>query len=255
MSVDLSNRKALVVGGTHGIGRGVVEYFARAGASVVFAGRDEAAGQDIVSAIRPRRTALLSYRQVDITDGAAAKALIDEAADRLRGLDIIVNAVGIYPSARLADLSREEWERVLSINLTGAFILLAEGLPVLKVSGSGRYVVIGSITGARTGFAGLSHYGASKAGLEGFVRSAAIEAATDGVTVNVVAPGSVSTAALRQLLTDGDLELLTSRIPVGRLGLPEDVAAMVAFLASTDASFITGQSLVIDGGQTLPEVQ
>jgi len=144
---------------------------------------------------------------------------------------------------------------VLNTNLTAAMLLTQAAERHLQRSGSGRVVMVSSITGPRTGFAELAHYGATKGGLEGFVRCAAVELGGAGITVNCVAPGSIMTESLGGLLDDATCRMLEERIPAGRIGLPADVAAAAAFFASAEASFVTGQSLIIDGGQTLPEIQ
>ena len=144
---------------------------------------------------------------------------------------------------------------MLRTNLTAAMLLTQAATPFLERGGTGRVVMISSITGPRTGFAELAHYGASKAGLEGFMRAAAVELAPAGITVNSVAPGTIMTETLGGLLDDTTRDMLRTRIPAGRIGEPADIASASAYFASAEASFVTGQSLIIDGGQTLPEIQ
>lgn len=254
MAVDLAGRKALVTGATHGIGRGVVEYFVAAGANVVFSGRDLAAGDAVVQQLKAGRAGV-TFLPGDLSVESTPAQLVGEAVTVLGGLDILVNAAGVYPQVPLAQLSMDTWNQVLRLNLTASFQLVQAAASALATSGAGRVVLISSITGPRTGIAGLSHYGASKAALEGFMRSAAVELAPQGITVNAVAPGTIWTPSLSVLFGEGDLETLQRIIPVGRIGNVEEVGAAVAFLCSTDASFITGQSLIVDGGQTLPEIQ
>jgi 3-oxoacyl-[acyl-carrier protein] reductase len=254
MSVLLHNRSVLVTGATHGIGHGVAEYFARAGARIVFSGRDETAGKELEDRLQASGTEA-TFVPADLADDAAPRRLVAAAIDRLGGLDGIVNAAGIFPDSTIADMTLDLWNHVLRVNLTTSMLMLQSALPQLTESGTGRFVAISSITGPRTGFGSLAHYGASKAGLEGFIRSAAVELAPLAITVNAVAPGSILTPGLTRFMTDDDMGLLQSRIPVGHVGQPADIAATAAFLTSADASFITGQSIIVDGGQTLPEIQ
>jgi 3-oxoacyl-[acyl-carrier protein] reductase len=254
MSVSLTDRTALITGATHGIGRGVAEYFAAAGARIVFSGRDAAAGAELEGKLRAAGAAA-TFARADLLDDGAPGALVERAVAELGGLDVIVHSAGIYPAIPLADLTLAEWDRVLRVNLTAAMLLTQAALPALERSGSGRIVMISSITGPRTGFAELAHYGASKGGLEGFVRSAAVELGRAGVTVNSVAPGTIMTPTLGALLDEPTRGMLEQRIPAGRIGEPADIAAAAAYFASAEASFVTGQSLIIDGGQTLPEIQ
>ncbi len=252
MTVTLDGRAVLVTGATRGIGRGIAEYFARAGARIVFSGRDDRAAADLERALRNTDA---SYVHADLADDGAPRRLVETAVERLGDLDGVVNAAGIFPESLIPDTTLALWNEVLRVNLTTSMLLLQAALPALTVSGSGRFVAVSSITGPRTGFAGLAHYGASKAGLEGFIRSAAVELAPQAVTINAVAPGAVLTPGLTTLMSDDDLSTLQSRIPVGRIGLPADIAAAAAFLVSKDAAFITGQTITVDGGQTLPEIQ
>jgi 3-oxoacyl-[acyl-carrier protein] reductase len=153
----------------------------------------------------------------------------------------------------LTEMSEADWDLVHDTNLKSAFFALRACLPLLKQSPAGRIVFVSSITGPITGFPGLAHYGASKAGLDGFMRSAAIEVAPFGITVNAVAPGSIRTEGLADLGADA-IASMEALIPLKRLGQPHDVANAVLYLASDLASFVTGHSVVVDGGQTLPEI-
>lgn len=174
------------------------------------------------------------------------------ARERFGGLDILCHNAGTYPTVRIDEMSEEDWDGVLQVNLTSSFLAVKACLPDLRRSPYGRVVLVSSITGPRVGHPGLAHYSAAKAGMLGFMRTAALELAPDGITVNAVEPGSIVTASQHRLARHASDSRL-AEIPLGRRGAPRDVAAAVVFLASDDAGFITGQSLVIDGGQTLPE--
>ncbi|MGO2663718.1 SDR family NAD(P)-dependent oxidoreductase [Mycetocola reblochoni] len=237
-------RRVLVTGGSRGIGAGIVGGFLRAGDRVVY------------TATSPRQAAPLpnaSYLPCDLRDDAAASELVRAATGLLGGLDVIVHCAGVYPERPLTRMTTEAWDDVLAVNLRSAMTLVRESVPALTASGRGRVVLVSSITGPVTGIAGLTHYAASKAGLEGFMRAAALELAPLGITVNAIAPGTVMTDGLAALFTPAEIAALGQRIPAGRLGTPEDIAALAVFLAGEGASFITGQSVVVDGGQTRVE--
>jgi 3-oxoacyl-[acyl-carrier protein] reductase len=251
MSGALEGRRALVTGGNRGIGRGIVEGLAARGATVAFTGRDAAAGAAVEAAVPGSR-----FVAGDLRASADAARVVAEAVDALGGLDILCHNAGVYPENTLDTMTEDAWHDVLDTNLTSAMVLARESLPHLRASGRGRIVLISSITGPRTAIAAHTHYAASKAGLEGFARAAAVELAGDGITVNCVAPGTILTEGLAALYAaPGAMAEVERRIPAGRIGSPADIAGAVAFLAGDDASYVTGQSITVDGGQTLPEVQ
>jgi len=161
-------------------------------------------------------------------------------------------AAGVFPSARLGDLAEDDIDRVLGVNLKGTILTVQACLPLLRASGHGRVILTSSITGPVTGYPGWTHYGASKAGQLGFMRTAAIELARDGITVNAVLPGNIMTEGLAGL-GDDYVNGMTAAIPMRRLGTVEEIGHTVLFLATDEAGYITGQTIVVDGGQTLPE--
>ncbi len=248
----LAGRAAVVTGGTRGIGRGIAEVLCGAGARVVISGRDEARGQKVADEISAPEAPCL-FRRADVRSQADLKALAEYARECCGSLDILVHNAGVYPEVALADMSEADWDLVHDTNLKSAFFALQAFLPRLKESPAGRIVFVSSITGPVTGYPGLAHYGASKAGMEGFMRAAAIEVAPFGITVNAVAPGSIRTEGLADL-GEQAIASMEALIPLKRLGQPRDIGGAVLYLASGLASFVTGQSLVVDGGQTLPEI-
>src|SRR6185437_7510369 len=168
------------------------------------------------------------------------------------GLDVLCANAGIFPEAPLADLAEEDIDRVLAVNVKGTILSVQACLPLLKASGHGRVILPSSITGPVTGYPGWTHYGASKAGQLGFMHTAAIELAPHNITINAVMPGNIKTEGLDGLGAEY-LGKMTASIPMKRLGTVEDIAYAALFFASEEAAYITGQTLVVDGGQVLPE--
>jgi 3-oxoacyl-[acyl-carrier protein] reductase len=253
--MEEQRRTALVTGGTRGIGKGIVVWLAARRMNVAFSGRDQAAGKQVEAKIRAEG-GVVNFIQADLREGDSAAELVSSAVRSLGSLDILIHNAGIYPENALSGMTLEDWHCVLDTNLTSGFLLAQAAAPHLAASESGRIVFISSITGPRTGISGLAHYCASKGGIDGLMRALAVELAPQGTTVNGVAPGTILTESLAELYAEpGLMDSVTRIIPVGRMGSPEDIAAAVEFLSSTNAGFITGQSLIVDGGQTIPEVQ
>jgi 3-oxoacyl-[acyl-carrier protein] reductase len=248
----LAGRTAFVTGGTRGIGRGIAEVLCGAGARVVISGRDVVRGEKVAEEISAQGSPC-RFRRADVRSLADLESAATYARDQFGSLDVLVHNAGVYPEVPLAQMSEADWDLVHDTNLKSAFFAFRACLPFLKDSSAGRIIFISSITGPITGYPGLAHYGASKAGIDGFMRTAAIEVAPFGITINAVAPGSIRTEGLADL---GPLAIqaMEALIPLKRLGQPRDVAGAVLYLASDLASFVTGQSVVVDGGQTLPEI-
>ena len=193
-----------------------------------------------------------SFFSADVSSWDDVEAMVETAVDRHGGVDVLCNNAGIFPSARVEEMTPEEWDTVNSVNLKGTFFAVKACLPQIKKSSQGRILLTSSITGPITGYPGWAHYGATKAGMLGFMRTAAIEFARDNITINAVMPGNIMTEGLDDIGEDY-LRRMEQSIPMGKLGEPEDVAHALLFLASHEAKYITGQTLVVDGGQTLPE--
>lgn len=248
----LAGRTALVTGGTRGIGRGIAEVLCGAGARVVISGRDADRGEKAADQISTP-DAPCAFRRADVRSPQDLQAAAGYTRERFGSLDVLVHNAGVYPEVPLEQMSEDDWDLVHTTNLKSAFFAVRACLPLLKQSPAGRIVFVSSITGPITGYPGLAAYGASKAGMDGFMRTAAIEVAPFGITVNAVAPGSIRTEGLADL-GEQAIASMEALIPLRRLGEPRDVGGAVLYLASDLASFVTGQSLVVDGGQILPEI-
>jgi 3-oxoacyl-[acyl-carrier protein] reductase len=242
--IDLSGRIALVTGASRGIGRAIARRLATQGAHVVAAARGDNARlvAEEITAAGGRADAVA----LDVTDAGAAGAVVADTLERLGRIDILVNNAGITRDQLMLRMKREDWDAVLATNLTGAFALTQAVLKPMVRQRSGRIVCISSVVG-QSGNAGQANYAASKAGVIGFAKAVALEVASRGITVNVVAPGLVETDMTRELTGDAREEW-ASKIPLRRLGTPDDIASAVCFLASDEASYITGQVLAVNGG-------
>ena len=241
---DLSGKVALVTGASRGIGRATAHRLAEQGATVIAAARgDHAAGcvADITG--RGHRAEALS---VDVTDASALERVPAGIIERHGRLDVVVSNAGIARDQLLIRMKRAEWDAVLATNLTATFVLAQAAMrPMLKQRG-GRIIAVSSVVG-QMGNAGQTNYAASKAGLVGFVKALAREVASRGITVNAIAPGMIDTDMARAIVDkrQGDW---SAQIPLGRLGTVDEVAAAACFLASDEASYITGHVLAVNGG-------
>ena len=245
----LKGKTALVTGGSRGIGRAIALRLAAAGADVAVCARQVEAAQAVVGELQALGVRALA-RPADVSQTAQAGALIEAVLAEWGRLDILVNNAGITRDNLLLRMSEEDWDAVMDTNLKGAFnCCKAAGRFMVRVR-SGRIINISSVVGLM-GNAGQANYAASKAGLCGFTKSLARELASRNITANVVAPGLVPETGMTGELGDKALEKLMAQIPLGRPGLPEDVAHAVAFLASDQAAYITGQVLCVDGGMVM----
>jgi 3-oxoacyl-[acyl-carrier protein] reductase len=251
MFSSMKDRSVLVTGGSRGIGKGIAAAFAAEGAQVVITGRDRQAGESTASELAAAG-GKARYIQADVANPADCAQMVAATIEGNGGLDVLCCNAGVFPSASLAEMTPGQLEEVLGINLKGTVFAVQAALDALSRSGRGRVVVTSSITGPVTGYAGWAHYGASKAGQLGFIRSAALELAPAGVTINAVMPGNIITEGLTDLGEDYE-QTMAASIPLKRLGSVADIANAVLFFASEQAGYITGQTLIIDGGQTIPE--
>lgn len=243
---DLTGKTALVTGATGGIGEAIAAALHRQGATVAITGRREAELARVAEALGGARVIIAP---ADLADPAAPAALVEKIETEAGGLDILVNNAGFTRDMLALRMGDADWNAVLEVDLTAPFRLARAALRGMMKKRSGRIVSIASIVGV-TGNAGQANYAAAKAGLIGMSKSLAQEVATRGVTVNVVAPGFVKTA-MTDALGEAQKTALLSRIPTQRMGTPEDIAAAVVFLASTEAGWVTGQTLHVNGGMAM----
>lgn len=190
--------------------------------------------------------------KVDVTDPEGIQEAVQKIREEFEKIDILVNNAGIFPIQSIDEITKEDWDRVIDVNLNGVFNWTKAILPQMEGQKRGRIVNIASISGPVLGSApNLAHYCASKAGVVGFTRSAALALAPYGITINAIAPGFIDTGAPQKVATKEELDAVVSMIPLKRMGKPEEIANTVAFLASDDASYITGACIVVDGGYSL----
>lgn len=248
MLTSIAGKSVIVTGASKGIGRGIARVFANQGARVLVVARDGAAADKVAAEIGNGAKGF----SADVADWDGAQAMAKAAADAFGGIDILCANAGVYPQTKLEEMDPSEWDLVMGTNLKGNFLSVKACLPWLKESGEGRVILTSSITGPVTGFPGWAHYGASKSGQLGFMRTACIELAKYGITVNAVLPGNIVTEGLEGLGEDY-LKTMAASIPLKKLGRVEDIGNAALFLASREAGYITGQTIIVDGGQILPE--
>lgn len=251
MFASLKGRTAIVTGGSKGIGRGIAEVFAAAGVNVVITGRTQTDIDATVSALAGHEGAV-SGLAADVTSPEDCRRVVATAVERHGSLDVVCANAGIFPSARLEDMTPDDLEQVLGVNVKGTVYIVQAAISALAATGHGRVVITSSITGPVTGYPGWSHYGASKAAQLGFLRTAAMELAPKKITVNAVLPGNILTEGLIEMGQDY-MNQMAAAVPAGRLGSVADIGNAALFFATDEAAYVTGQSLVVDGGQILPE--
>lgn len=248
MLTSIKGKSVIVTGASKGIGKGIARVFANQGARVMVVARDGKAAEAVAKEIGHGAQGCAG----DVADWEQSQAMAKATADAFGGIDILCANAGVYPQTKLEQMDPAEWDLVMGTNLKGNFLSVKSCLPWLKKSGEGRIILTSSITGPVTGFPGWAHYGASKSGQLGFMRTACIELAKYGITVNAVLPGNIITEGLEGLGEDY-LKTMAASIPLKRLGRVEDIGNTVLFLASKEAGYVTGQTIIVDGGQILPE--
>ena len=252
MIVDLSGKVAIVTGAGQGIGEGIARVFAKAGAKVVIATRSEANGQTVADSI-VKDGGVAWLNQTDVGRRSEVKRVVAQTVERFGRLDIVVHNAAVYPVLSIEQLSDEDLDLTLSVNLKAGFWFIQESLPHLRKQGGGRFLFTSSVTGPNVAMPGTAHYAASKCGINGLIRTAALEYARQNITVNGVEPGYILTPAMDALGRPGSAGANGDANPARQAGDPVDIANTMLFLASDAAAYITGQTIVVDGGSTLPE--
>ena len=251
MLTSIAGKSVIVTGGSKGIGKGIARVFARQGAKVMIAARGEEAAKLAVAEIEAEG-GTAAYHLTDVSDWDSVQALVAATVGTFGGVDIMCANAGIFPQVKMVDMSPDDWDTVMQVNLKSSFLCVKACIPIFETAGKGRVVLTSSITGPVTGFPGWSHYGASKSGQLGFLKTAAMELSRYNTTINAVMPGNIFTEGLQDLGEDY-LKTMAASIPLKRLGVVEDIGNAALFFASDEAGYITGQQIVVDGGQILPE--
>ncbi|MEZ5931504.1 MAG: SDR family oxidoreductase [Alphaproteobacteria bacterium] len=249
MAGRVQDKVAIVIGAAQGIGAGIAGRLIRDGAKVVIADWHDDPGEATARRLGAH------FVKTDVGRKTDVEALVSSTLDRFGRVDILCQNAGIYPYTLIDDITVEEWDDVLAVNLRGCFLAVQACLRPMTSQRYGRIVLTSSITGPKVSQPGHAHYSASKAGINGLIRAAAMEAAPFEVTVNGVEPGNILTEGAKAGRSAAFIETMERSVPLGRLGTPEDVANAVLFLASDEAAYITGTTIVVDGGQILPEAK
>ncbi|MBS0184829.1 MAG: SDR family oxidoreductase [Proteobacteria bacterium] len=247
----LHGKVAIITGASKGIGRGISKVFASEGAKVVLVSRTEADLKKVTNDIKSAGGEA-SYVVADVSKAQDMENMAAEVLQKHGRIDILIHNAGIYSFVRFEDMDLDQWNNIIETNLTSSFHVAKACLPAMKKQKNGRIIFTSSISGPRVGLPGASHYTASKGGMNGFMHTLAIELAKYNITVNAVEPGNIMSEGF-DMLGDEHKKRILAAIPMGRLGVPEDIAYADVFLASDEAQYITGQSIIVDGGQVLPE--
>jgi 3-oxoacyl-[acyl-carrier protein] reductase len=253
MAGRVQGKAAIVIGAARGIGAAIAQRLVEEDARVVIADTLEAAGRATAERLAERGEA--TFAVTDVARKESVDGLVEATLARYGRVDILVQNAGIYPYTMLPDIAVEEWDAVLGVNLRGCFLAIQACARPMRARRYGRIVLTSSITGPRVSSPGHGHYSASKAGINGLIRAAAIELASDGITINGVEPGNILTEGIQAERPPEFIRAMEKSVPLGRLGTPGDVAHAVLFLASDEAAYITGTTIIVDGGQILPEAK
>ncbi|MBL8895378.1 MAG: 3-oxoacyl-ACP reductase FabG [Rhizobiales bacterium] len=248
MFTSLAGKSVVVTGSSKGIGKGIAASFAKAGCKVLVVSRHLAEAEAAAKELGQGASAFAA----DVTKLDIMEAMARAAAERHGGIDILCANAGVFPPHKLEEMTSDQWDLVVDTNLKGCFHSVKACIPYLKKSSQGRIILTSSITGPVTGFPGWTHYGATKAGQLGFMRTACLELAKYGITVNAVLPGNIMTEGLQGMGEDY-IKTMSASVPLKRLGALEDIGNTALFLATKEAGYITGQTIIVDGGQIIPE--
>ncbi|MFE8700861.1 3-oxoacyl-ACP reductase FabG [Cytobacillus sp. FJAT-54145] len=251
MYQSVKGKTVIVTGGSKGIGKGIASTFAKNGANVVVVARNLDTSKACVSELAADNGNVYAVSG-DVTDRESMVEVAKEVFGKFGSIDVLCSNAGIFPSANLEEMTNEDWDLVMNTNAKGTFHAVQACIPYLKKAEYGRIIITSSITGPVTGYPGWSHYAASKAAQLGFMRTAALELASENITVNAVLPGNILTEGLEEL-GEEYLQEMAESIPMKKLGRVEDIGYAALFLATKEAGFITGQTVIVDGGQILPE--
>ena len=243
----LENKVAIVTGAGQGIGQGIARALAQEKCQVVVSDINQAGGEKVAAELKRLGVKAIAV-QCDVSKKSEVEALLQQTFKEFGRLDILVNNAGIFPFVPFAKMQEADWDKVIDVNLKSVFLCSQAALKIM--SEGGRIINVSSIA-AFVGFAGLVHYCASKGGINGLIRALALEVAPKKITVNAVAPGVIDTPGASQVSSAESIKQTIAMIPLARMGRPEDIAEAVVFLASAKAGYITGQTIIVDGGWTL----
>ena len=248
----LQGKVAVVTGSGQGIGEAIVQLFASEGAQVIVNARTESSVARVVDSI-VQEGGVAHGVTADVGSLEGVDALIDSAVKQFMHIDILVHNAGIFPFSLLEDLEDDAWNEVINVNLTSAYRLTHACIPHMKERGDGRILFTSSVQGNRVAVPGCAHYAASKAGINGFIRAAALELSQYRITVNGIEPGLVLTPGTENVISEEKRRQWAKFVPLKRWGEPYEIAHAMLYLASAEAGYVTGQTLIIDGGALLPE--
>lgn len=248
----LVGKLALITGAGQGIGEAIARLFAQEGARVVLSARSGDKLKRVADEIA-QAGGIAHAIPADIATVDGIESLVSSTLEHCRQIDILVHNAGIFPYQPLEGMDDNSWQSVINLNLTGGFRLLKACLPSMKASGSGRILFTSSVQGNHAAVPGCAHYAASKAGLNGLIRAAAFELAQYKITVNGVEPGLVLTSGVEQALSARRRQRMADYVPLKRWGEPREIAHAMLYLASEEAAYVTGQTIVVDGGALLPQ--
>lgn len=255
--LGLSGKNAIVTGGAKGIGQAIAYRLAEAGAKVLVADMDKATAQKTAQDLVSRGWVAEPFK-VDVSNEAQVKAMINACREKLGSVDILVNNAGIYPPKPVAQMSEDEFERVIHVNLRSVFLTTRHAAEVMKQQGGGKIINITSIDAIHPSMVGLAHYDASKHGVWGFTKNSALELAQHKIWVNAIAPGGIITPGVAAMSQGSSAQqmaastkIFMAKIPMQRMGEPDEIGMVALFLASDMSSYMTGEQIVVDGGALL----